>query len=638
MGSTPRTPNVRRVGAARLVALIAALVVLLALDACSSPSGLQANIEVQGVPGAARTVTLAGSSSLNASPAATAYGVQDPEFSPLQLAEAAGEDLGADAVRAGSFVNRTPVKRQVPFTAPSADALTPQRLSIREPSMSVSFHGLDHFDQRFANDGNQFSIEPPDQALCVGNGYVLESVNDVIQVYDADGNPLTGVASLNEFYGYAPAIDRTTGVYGPSITDPICAYDRASDRFYEVVLTLDVDPGTGNITGDNHLDIAVSTSGNPMDPWNLYSLDVTNDGEDCPCLGDYPHIGVDRNGVYLTTNNFPLTTNGFNGAWIYALSKDQLAAGATDVNVVSFATVDPNGQVGYTVWPASVPRNAFENGGGGTEYFLSSTSVFEPTSDTLVAWAVSNTRTLSWAHPHPVLTSTIVDTNPYGDASPVPQMAGPTPLANALNEDLFGYGSPPEPQVEGPIASNDSRMQQVYYSNGSLWGALTTALNLGGREQAGVAYFVVNPRITQGGIVAGLQRQGYIAVADNNVLFPAVAVDEHGRGVVGMTLVGPDHYPSAAYAALDEAFGAGPVRVAAEGVAPQDGFTEYFLGGDRPRWGDYGAAVVTDGHIYTANEYINSSCTFSEYLADTTCGGTRSALANWGTRISRFEY
>ena len=25
-----------------------------------------------------------------------------------------------------------------------------------------SFHGLDGFDQRFANNGNQFSVEPPD--------------------------------------------------------------------------------------------------------------------------------------------------------------------------------------------------------------------------------------------------------------------------------------------------------------------------------------------------------------------------------------------------------------------------------------------------------------------------------------------
>ena len=35
-----------------------------------------------------------------------------------------------------------------------------------------------------ANNGNQFSLEPPDQGLCAGNGFVIETVNDVIQVYN----------------------------------------------------------------------------------------------------------------------------------------------------------------------------------------------------------------------------------------------------------------------------------------------------------------------------------------------------------------------------------------------------------------------------------------------------------------------
>ena len=31
-------------------------------------------------------------------------------------------------------------------------------------------------------------MEPPDQALCVGNGFELEAVNDVLNVFDASGN------------------------------------------------------------------------------------------------------------------------------------------------------------------------------------------------------------------------------------------------------------------------------------------------------------------------------------------------------------------------------------------------------------------------------------------------------------------
>src|SRR5690349_4862342 len=45
--------------------------------------------------------------------------------------------------------------------------------------LNASFEGLNLYQQRYARGGNQFTVEPPDQALCVGNGYVVEAVNDV---------------------------------------------------------------------------------------------------------------------------------------------------------------------------------------------------------------------------------------------------------------------------------------------------------------------------------------------------------------------------------------------------------------------------------------------------------------------------
>ena len=47
------------------------------------------------------------------------------------------------------------------------------------------FDGITHFDQRFAGTGiytnTQFSLEPPDQGLAVGNGFVLEVVNNALE-------------------------------------------------------------------------------------------------------------------------------------------------------------------------------------------------------------------------------------------------------------------------------------------------------------------------------------------------------------------------------------------------------------------------------------------------------------------------
>ena len=55
--------------------------------------------------------------------------------------------------------------------------------------------------------------------------------------------------------------------------------------------------------------------------------------------------------------------------------------------------------------------------------------------------------------------------------------------------------------------SNDTRMQQVMYANGKLWGALDTALNPdGGPQRAGIAWYIVNPNAGKV-VVPGLPRR-----------------------------------------------------------------------------------------------------------------------------------
>src|SRR6266508_5537201 len=156
------------------------------------------------------------------------------------------------------------------------------------PQFKTGFEGLNHYQQRYSRGGNQFSLEPPDQGLCVGNGYVLEAVNDVLNVFHGSGqsvlpdntatNIVTGfprnvnhAVDLNSFFGYPPAINRTTGVRGQFVTDPSCLYDAATQRFFLVVLTLETTPG-GAFTTVNHLDLAVSQTSNPTGSWNIYRI------------------------------------------------------------------------------------------------------------------------------------------------------------------------------------------------------------------------------------------------------------------------------------------------------------------------------------------------------------------------------
>ena len=112
-----------------------------------------------------------------------------------------------------------------------------------------------------------------------------------------------------------------------------------------------------------------------------------------------------------------------------------------------------------------------------------------------------------------------------------------------------------------------------------------------------------------------------------SVMFPSIGVTADGRGVLAFSLVGESYFPSAAYVPIDAVNGAGAIRIAAGGAAPDDGFTGYpiALGLRAGRWGDYSAAVADgDGNVWFAVEYIPEL--------------PRTVAANWGTLIGKVSF
>jgi hypothetical protein len=598
-------------------------------------------------PGAPVKVTLQkiGSASLVSAPATSDHATQPNEIDD-------SIDGGDDADNGGGDDNSHGVNRTLPGAVKgNGKPVNASAKPKSNPQLGIHFEGLNHFNQRFANGGNQFSVEPPDQGLCVGNGFVLETVNDVLRVYHTDGTPATGVVDLNTFYGYPPAIVRTTSPIqrGPDITDPSCIYDSVIGRFIHLVVTLDrVSLTNPNLAGPNHLDIAVSDTGDPTGSWTIYTLPVQNDGTQgtpnhhCngPCLGDYPHIGYDANAIYLTTNEFSLFDDGFFGAQVYAFGHNVFTGGVGGGVLFDTLGAGPDG-AGFTVWPAQGTQ--FDGAHGGTEYFLSSRAVFsdDGTSTSILMWSMSNTKSLNTATPSPSLSLTTIAVDQYAVPAFATQPAGNHPLSNCIadltipcNILIAGTGSHDnttfdQDGVPFALNANDSRMQQVWYANGKLWGSLDTAVNVGGEDRAGIAYYVINPNSGK------ISLQGQVGIAGTDLTYPAVAVTQSGRGVIAFTLTGDSNYPSAAFAGVDDKVGVGDIQIAAAGPGPWDGFTSYVIyGAGRPRWGDYGAAAVDGNTIWIASEYAAQTCTYAAYLADPTCGGTRSALSNWSTHIS----
>ena len=626
--------------------------------------------------------------------------VRDPSEFP-----ASDEAEDSPAAFDGTIVNRSFGRGGGAAQGPASQS---GRKAKSNPELNTSFEGINLFQHRYSNNQNQLTIEPPDQGLCAGNGYVLEAVNIALNVYDTSGNSVlppdtntppvphvNGTVALNQFLNYPPAVNRAAGnVRGPVVTDPSCYFDQQTQRWFLVVLTLDAF-ANGQTKGTNHFDIAVSNGPNPvpLSNWTILPpVPVQNDGTDgtpnhhchpadnpragnpptnpTACIADYPHIGADANGFYITANEYDFYGNEFQSSNIYAFSKRGLEAGDTR-HVLLETKNTVHGQPGFTVWPANSPSSQYQTGGGGTEYFLSSNAADEATcptgcngprtSDELVVWSLTNTSSLDSASPNLQLQNKVLKVGQYGVPARSSQKAGSTPLADCLNDRSlptpFGPGCwqillvPPAPphQVPGTLDSNDSRMQQVWYANGKLWGALDTALTLD-RNRSGIEWFIVNPA---GPDVrsASLRRSGYLGLSGNNVTYPAIATTESGRGVMAFTLVGDDNYPSAAYASIDDKAGVGDIHVAAAGAGPDDGFTLYppLANPARGRWGDYGAAVLDGKSIWIASEYIAQTCTYDQYIgqaaADGTygrlatgfglCNNTRGSSGNWSTRISK---
>ncbi len=543
-----------------------------------------------------------------------------------------------------SEVDRAEVNRSIP-NAHSAGNGSPQGAPqvtgsavLAAGSDATGFDGLNHRDQRLAGTGaytgTQFSLEPPDQALCVGGGYVVESVNTALRVRSATGVSLTAPTAINQFFGLAPEIDRALGVFGDFTSDPKCLYDPGTGKFFLTVLQLGVAPSTGAFTGAANQLIAVSQTGNPTGAWNTFSFATTDDGQNgtpthtgCPCFGDQPLIGADANGFYISTNEFSIFGDAFNGAQIYALDKVALAAG-TLPTVVQLEGGPLEEGISYTVQPATTPDGSGNStANGGTEYFLSALEFAGGFDNRIAVWALSNTSTLGNVSPDVHLTHAIVGSEVYGAPPPAEQdQTGPAPFGQ-FGIKQFGFGNGSEPLAL--LNSNDDRMNQVVYSNGRLWGGLNTRLQAsGGPIGTGIAWFAVAPSsggsATSPTVSGAIAKQGYVAVAQANVMFPAIGVNSTtGKAVMGFTLTGQHYHPSAAYVHLDATNGAGPVRVAAAGQLPADGFTGYkAFGGDGvARWGDYSAAATdASGNVWFATEYIPNA--------------PRTLFANWGTFIS----
>lgn len=451
--------------------------------------------------------------------------------------------------------------------------------------------------------------------MAAGNGYVLEGVNDAIQIYTTSGAPvLPIVLASNQVFGLAPAINRTTGVNGVYLTDMRVFFDQSIGRWFIAQRSQDEDVA-GNPLPSSHLYLAVSQTPDPTATYNIYIMNTTNSTHlGCPCVDDYLQIGADQYGFHIAWDEYNANFLEFLDASILSLSKSALAAGSSAPAAFQFLLPFQTGME-FAIQPASTPPGAANLvANGGVEYFVSTSAQGGPQ---IALWAMSNTSSLATSVPNLTLTEIVVPVLNYNPPGLANQPNGPAPLGASQ--------SAPIEELDG----GDSRVQSLSYASGRLYLTFQCGIfDQNGTFVVGGAYIVLSPAFINGVLNALVLNQGYLVVTGSHLLRPALAVNARGNGAIAVTLVGRAgiYYPSAAFIPFQASSTPTSVQVAAPGFFPEDGFTGYPSAGGSgiARWGDYNSAVVaSDGSIWMAAQYIGNF--------------PRTPNANWNTYISRVQ-
>jgi hypothetical protein len=491
---------------------------------------------------------------------------------------------------------------KTPFPIPSVNCvpLGPgcDRIST-SPGGATGVKGLNAVDSA-KHTANIFKdVEPPDQGLCAGNGYVVEANNiGEVLVFNTALKRQSAPISLDTVMGL-------TGRGWSSGGDPSCLYDSANGGhwFFTEIVSASTESSGGAFSGcfaakanACYEGIAVTDGPNPFGPYHVYfsNADYNPAEPGYPyLLNDFAKISVTRDAFLMFYDEFPLNGSQpgigggfFNGAQELAFRKSALEQGLP-VNLsngqpnpaVTVATENmghintPDGtcardnalhQGGITCWAAVIPAQPvagqFDNSHGGTGFMLDSLDFYGfvplPSSgdNRIAAWAWTG---LSALNSNSCATcgaairfsgQLFSGVDKYYDPENLAgaQKTGPIPLGEECGAAGLSSGSPPPASCpEGGLATNGDFLTQVSQAQGQLWGATPTEVaqtytRANAEIHQGAVYWVVGTRSFDQTGKFTLTSQGYVTAQHEDLEMPAMAAtpSSNGRAIMLFTVNG----------------------------------------------------------------------------------------------------
>jgi hypothetical protein len=449
---------------------------------------------------------------------------------------------------------------------------------------------------------------PADGDGAIGPAHFVELINGRFAIYaKADGALVQSTSDVGFWLSSGITIPS-----GQEVSDPRVVFDPASQRWFASSMFFD---RTTQIS--NSFMVAASVSADPTGPWHGVSFvaDPVNGN-----FADFPTLGLDANGVYLSANMFPpVAGNGIGCALVSIPKADLLLGTPTATNATSF------GILGYGAYGA-VLQPVFNPGGTGSARIVAVASLGTDFAyhSTLVISSITNA-----AGPGAALLSapSSIPVAPYFVPINPPQ---PDPAADDLDDGDLRISAVAR-QVGNVIYAVDAVEANAHLDNGFYAG------------QAAIRWYKINASNYS------VIQSGTLSDPVMHYFFPSIAANADGTVVIGCNGCSTNSFVSS-YAFVGETINGvttfGQPLLLKAGSASYK-FTDLNYGASR--WGDYSATSLDPSdptRFWTIQMVPSSRQVYFTQISEvravkqpvlTLTLTTSNATLSWATNMAPFE-
>ena len=434
--------------------------------------------------------------------------------------------------------------------------------AARGGTIGLNFTGVTVVDGMQLNSNTGYA--PPDNGGAVGDNHLVQLINGAYAVYDKSNGAQLQMIAAKQFWIHA-GVNPGNDIVNLGSFNQRILYDPTVDRW--------IAAGLSGQSTNNLLMIARSDTSDPTGTWKSVSF-VANDGQNGK-FADFTNLGIDADGVYVSTNNF-VSINAIFGpeyAMVFSLPKADLLAGTpTAANLSTF---------------------------GSAESSLAGVQSIQPVID----YGPSKGRAPLVAISPRLPGNTPLDRLDLMNTSgPGATLSGPTPI------DVSDYSQPPkagQPDQTHSISTIDGRITSHVYQVGDTIYAVR-AISQSGR--AALSVMILDEPTNQ------LIEEIILADPDFDYFNASMAVNEAGEIVIGFTRSGTGAGGNLnAYAIVGRTVNG--VTTFDEPLllkeSPVDNYHAF-----NNRWGDFTTTLVdpTDPSVFW---------TFQEFAVSSTVWGTQ---------------